>query len=858
MLFQTERDVETKFLQNLFNETLNYPNSCLNWDYPVKMTLGREKRTKKADLVALHEKYKKPLIVVEAKKPTETLQAGIDQVDSYAFALQTPFSLITNGKTLILRGYYSSNTRINILETSVEELKKTNWLALKKLISYADVLSAIIEKPNIPAQPNQEQIKDFRRFFRTIHNFIRDGDKLDPSAAFDELSKVLFLKFAEEEWLKQNKNANMLSIEKISEYEMLGKGVGYVNDWFEKAVKEFYPEVFESNTKINLKVNTLKSVLQKMQNFTLKNGDVDIKGRAFEEFLPTQLRGKGLGQYFTPRPVVNFMVSLAEISIYDVIVDFACGSGGFLIKAFDEMQFLTEKLPSGMWQRLGVKKEDFLEEIKSNQIYGIDAEPRAARTAKINMMMWGDGKRIVRGNALSFKDSEEKEYQPNEYDKNKVNSGCTIILANPPFGSKETENEILNRYVLGSKLSQRKTQRTEILFLEKGIKLLRPEGKMLIVLPLGILSNESYQYVRDYLHSEAEIRAVIELPTHTFVQSGVPTIKTCVLYVQKYTAEKAEIYSKETNGMKPEEVRNFLKNSEEFNYPIFMGTAEFVGFEPSGRSILRENEQTDLDLLLADFRQQSQISNPKMNLLDFASIHYEDKSGTRVDDNNVRGSDRNLKTSFVVDFKDLESRIDPKYYFFRYHAQSLLNKFAELGKQVKEVSERFLPNGDEELDKEYPILSVTNNEGVIFNEFRKGEEFTQPYKKVSAGDIAYNPYRVNVGSIGVVPPELAGGLVSPAYVVFKSLVYEPDFLVELIKSPFYKMFIDVISTGSIRDSLSFDLLKTIKVPTIDKAKQKELYEAIIQNREEINGLTNNIDTKRSFVVEQLHELIKSK
>jgi hypothetical protein len=72
------------------------------------------------------------------------------------------------------------------------------------------------------------------------------------------------------------------------------------------------------------------------------------------------------------------------------------------------------------------------------------------------------------------------------------------------------------------------------------------------------------------------------------------------------------------------------------------------------------------------------------------------------------------------------------------------------------------------------------------------------------------------------------------------------------------MFIDVISTGSIRDSLSFDLLKTIKVPTIDKVKQKELYEAIIKNREEINGLTNNIDTKRSFVVEQLHELIKSK
>lgn len=856
-LFQSERDVETKFIQSLFYDTLNYPANCLSWDVPVKMNFGREKKTKKADLVASHASKNTPIVVVEAKKPTEPLQAGIDQVDSYAFHLQAPYSLITNGKSLILRGYYSGNTRINILDTSVEELKSNNWLSLKKMISYADVLSSISEQPNILKLPNQEQIKDFRRYFRGIHNLIRDGDKLDPSAAFDELSKILFLKFAEEEWKKISKNSNMLSIEKIEEYEFLGRGTSYVNDWFEKAVKEFYPEVFEANAKINLKVDTLKSVLKRMENFSLRNGDVDIKGRAFEEFLPTQLRGKGLGQYFTPRTVVNFMVDLAEVSIYDVVVDFACGSGGFLIKAYDEMQQLTEKLPSGMWQRLGIKtKEDFLEDIKGNQIYGIDAEPRAARTAKINMMMWGDGKRVVRGNSLSLNDSDGNEYQPSEYNKAKPNSGCTLILANPPFGSKEKEQTILSRYVLGSKLSQRKTQQTEILFIEKGLKLLRPEGKMLIVIPLGLLSNEREQYLRDYINSEAEIRAVIELPTHTFVQSGVPTIKTCVLYLQKYTEEKRSLYIESTKGMKPIEIRNFLQTNEDFNYPVFLGTAEFIGFEPSGRSILRGEEKTDLDLLLEDFRQQFEISNPKMDLLEFASIHYEDKNGTRIDTNNVRGSNRNLKTSFIINFKDLEGRLDPQYYFFRYHAKSLLSKFDTLGKKVKAVSNRFLPNGDEELDKEYAILSVTNNEGVIFNEFRKGEEFTQPYKKVTTGDIVYNPYRINVGSIGIVPKELSGGFVSPAYVVFKSTDYAPEFLVELIKSPFYKMYVDIISTGSVRDSLSFDLLKTLKVPNIAEEQQKELYDTIVKNRQNIANLSEDIINKRNSVVQKLHELLK--
>ena len=70
-------------------------------------------------------------------------------------------------------------------------------------------------------------------------------------------------------------------------------------------------------------------------NFKIKDSMEDVKGRAFEEFLPSQLRGKGLGQYFTPRPIVDFMIELADISLKDKVLDFASGSGGFLIKAFE-------------------------------------------------------------------------------------------------------------------------------------------------------------------------------------------------------------------------------------------------------------------------------------------------------------------------------------------------------------------------------------------------------------------------------------------------------------------------------------------------------------------------------------------
>ena len=269
----------------------------------------------------------------------------------------------------------------------------------------------------------------------------------------------------------------------------------------------------------------------------------------------------------------------------------------------------------------------------------------------------------------------EKIQEPiiKEEDKN---SGCTVILANPPFGSKEKKETILNKYILGSKNSIRNSQKTEILFLEKGIKLLKPEGKMLIVIPSGILSNESYKYVRDYLHSEAEIRAVIDLPTHTFVQSGVPTIKTSILYLQKFTTEKKRKYDETFKDKST--VSNELKENIEYDYQVFMGNAEYIGFEPNGRMI-NNGEATDLDLLLEDFKKQSELVNKPVDLVEFSSKYYQDKESTRIDNANIRGTNKDLKNSFVINFSDLEDRLDTSYYFFKNNSFKLLKKFEPLG-----------------------------------------------------------------------------------------------------------------------------------------------------------------------------------
>ncbi len=856
-LYKSEREVEIKLLHPLFRDILGYPEDELDWAVPVEMSFGREKRMKEADLVA---KYKgRNVITVEAKKPTVPVQAHMGQLDSYAYHLQTPYSIITNGHQFILRGYYSFNSRINVIDESVDGLASSKWEKLSSLISFKNIKSTI-DEPSLPiALPDEGKIRDYRRFFRRIHTTIRDRDKLDPGAAFDELSKLLFLKAAEDEWLSRNSAKPVLTAEKILEFEILGKEAAqkFVNEWFNAATNELFPGVFGDQPQINLSPSTLALVLDDMASFHVKGGDVDVKGRAFEEFLPSQLRGEGLGQFFTPRPVVNFMADLAGISIHDVVADFACGSGGFLIKAFEQMERGVEQLPDGMLARLGSSRAELLEDIKSHQIYGIDAEPRAARTAKMNMLMWGDGKKVVRGNGLDDKDLAGNPYELVEYNPRNQGSGCTVILANPPFGSSEKDQTILRRYSLGSQTQEKKSEKTEILFIEKGIKLLRPEGKMLIVLPQGLMSGVNNARVRDYIHSQAEVRAVISLPTHSFVQSGVATVNTCVLFLQKFTQEKKDLYDKKTKSVAPAVIRKLIRTDPDFDYPIFMGTAEFVGFEPSGRTIVEPGEKTDLDLLLEDFANDDGLANPEIDLFEFASRFYGEKSFRRKDQT-VRGTVKGLKTSFSIRLGETEDRFDPPFYLFRAQAGTTIQALEPLGNRVRKGKDRLRIVTEDDKDREFAFASVSSDGSVTLDDIVKGEEFKKAYrpKKVVPGDFIYNPMRINIGSIGIVPDSDREIITSPDYVVFRADGINPDFLLNILRSPFYRMYMDVVSTGSIRDRLYFEDLQALRIPDTSDAEQIFLSEFGRRVDEGSRDLLAEIRAQRSQVNERLHALVR--
>ncbi|MDT8413638.1 MAG: N-6 DNA methylase [Vicingaceae bacterium] len=343
-----------------------------------------------------------------------------------------------------------------------------------------------------------------------------------------------------------------------------------------------------------------------MQTYNLSTTSDDVKGIAFEQFLGKTFRGE-LGQFFTPRTIVDFMVEIMDPQEGEIICDPCCGSGGFLIKAFEyvrakieesihkekekiKLHYYTEdynKLPEKEKEKEEV--DEVVNELfnKLNQeldinnpksrlrvlsydcIFGTDANPRMSRTAKMNMIMHGDGHGGVHHNdgLLNVNGIFENRFD--------------VILTNPPFGSRvekslkiteadkyKDESRILkykDRYdvpgnpaytnalkqindnigkpLLDLYTTGTMSTLTEVLFIERCLNLLKPGGRLGIVLPEGVLNNSNLQKIRDFVESKAKIILITSIPQDVFIASGA-TVKPSLLFFKKFTEDEVKTYNK--------------------------------------------------------------------------------------------------------------------------------------------------------------------------------------------------------------------------------------------------------------------------------------------------------------------------
>ncbi len=175
---------------------------------------------------------------------------------------------------------------------------------------------------------------EFSKLLFKCHNIIRNNDKLSPEASFDEISKILFIKIRYERSNSENQIFSKEQFEKLKKAYDETKSKSspdFYQQLFERTKEDFKDDdLFEPNEIIRIRENSFEAIVEELEIYNLSTTSDDVKGIAFEQFLGKTFRGE-LGQFFTPRTVVDFIVEILDPQESEVICDPCCGSGGFLI-----------------------------------------------------------------------------------------------------------------------------------------------------------------------------------------------------------------------------------------------------------------------------------------------------------------------------------------------------------------------------------------------------------------------------------------------------------------------------------------------------------------------------------------------
>jgi len=355
-------------------------------------------------------------------------------------------------------------------------------------------------------------------------------------------------------------------------------------DLFENKVKGEYEDVFSAKDGINLDADSILYIVGELQNYSVTEAERDAVGDAFEVFIGPALRGSE-GQFFTPRNVVKMMIDILDPQPGEMLIDPSCGSGGFLIMALEHVWGQVEvEAKQKNWN--DVQKDRRKRDVATRFFRGLDKDSFLAKVTKAYMAIIGDG----RGGVFC----ENSLLPPSEWghatqDKIKLGS-FDVILTNPPFGAKipVRGTSVLSQYSLGHKWARDKAtgvmqqgaalhddQPPQILFLERCLQLLKPGGRVGIVLPESTFGMPTYEYVVTYLRQRTKIFGVVSMPEALFKTSGKggTHAKVCTVFIENTPPTPGE------------------------DYDIFMAEAKWCGHDSRGNPTIRANDKGEAVLL---------------------------------------------------------------------------------------------------------------------------------------------------------------------------------------------------------------------------------------------------------------------
>lgn len=356
------------------------------YDYPahrikVEVTIPDRVPTDRADIVIFSDdECKKPYAVVECKRDgvtdAEFLQAIEQGVGNATWVkLRASYVVIIAGATRRVLDFSDDSTGIlerenNIIADLPKAYGKPQAFRFYRGGEYTDVDGKKKKAPDIQPVAREDLITAIKK----CHNTLWGGGRLSPPTAFGELCKLIFVKISDEQ--KPRKKGEPYQFQ-IKTHEPSSKLAERINALYnEQKVKD--PEVFTDSIKVDDRV--LRTVVSHLESINLNKTDLDVKGVAFEQFMDGFFKGD-FGQYFTPRPIIEFAVKMMKPEHDWDVLDPACGSGGFLLHALDYMRSQA----SEYYDKDTVDYFNYWHDFASKHLYGIEINDEIARVAKMNM-----------------------------------------------------------------------------------------------------------------------------------------------------------------------------------------------------------------------------------------------------------------------------------------------------------------------------------------------------------------------------------------------------------------------------------------------------------------------------------------
>jgi type I restriction enzyme M protein len=533
-----ERDIENLLEQQLLHNgwEINFQNE--NKDVYHQKTRTKEENIRLGALqpdfcLYINKTSSYPEIIIETKKPNMNLTKTKEQALNYAKLLGSKIIILFDG--LQTKSYWVENKEtllLNGLEVNTIENKEF----YKKFIL---LNSNNYQDTNITINSKEDLIS----VFAFTNQKLRKAGITKGMERFFEFSNLLFLKLISEdneiisesipEFIKwesyKNKNGDEL--------------LNYINDIVIDKLETIFNKQNEETLFTKLIIQdtlALKQIIDKLDKLNLSGIKTDIKGDAFEYFIQQyNTSNNDLGEYFTPRHIVNFLVQLANPKYGERIYDPFCGTGGMLISAFNhirddliEQGYLTEKV---------------LKDLKENTVYGSEISSNA-RIAKMNMILTGDGHSNIKQQDTLLNPEKEK---------------FDIIITNIPFNLEGTATSLYS--LLDTNGNSQSIQHI-INSLNK-----KSTSRAYVIVPESILNNKELKSLRKYLIDNNLLKQIISLPSGVFLP--YTEAKASVLVLQgfnnqlvntiKYTRIKNDGF---TLTQRRRKITNTVNDLEEYNF----------------------------------------------------------------------------------------------------------------------------------------------------------------------------------------------------------------------------------------------------------------------------------------------------